>query len=94
MSTLLVATFKASFPEYTGSPDALVQRCIDTAEREADPGICGANWVDLVQFKTARYLALSPYGRKMQLVNKDGSTLYDADIERISALSACALRVF
>jgi hypothetical protein len=59
---------------------------------EADARTSTAFGADVRDFRVmllaARLLAISPFGRKMLLVNKDGSTTYDADLHRMDLTAA------
>jgi hypothetical protein len=89
-----VASFKSAFPEFAQAPDQTVQEKLTSAIRQTDQGVWGSQYEDGVFFRTADLLAKCPYGRKMQLVNKDGSTAYSADLERLERIAASGYRVF
>lgn len=89
-----VAGFKSAFPEFGQAPDATVAEKLASALRQTDSGVWGNQYEDGVFLRTADLLAKCPYGRKMQLVNKDGSTAYSADLERLERIASCGYRAF
>lgn len=74
---MTASEFKAAFPEFEKAPDALVNAKIRIAELRTNSTVWGEQYEIGVSYLAARLLALSPFGRPMQLVNKDGSTVYD-----------------
>jgi hypothetical protein len=89
-----VASFKSAYPEFGQAPDATVQEKLSSAQRQTDSGVWGTQYEDGVFLRTADLLAKCPFGRKMQLVNKDGTTAYSADLERLERIAACGYRAF
>lgn len=75
------AAFKVEFPEFASADDTLVDAKLADAAARTGADVWGSKWEMGVKYKAARLLALSPFGRKMRLVNNDGSTVYDADIK-------------
>lgn len=87
-------SFKTAFPEFANADNTLVAAVITRAAAD-----CPADtWGDLtdrgVELVTAQALALSPNGRGTQLVNKDGSTVYDQrliDLKRAVTLGGVTI---
>lgn len=90
MATL--AEFKASFPEFRSAPDALVTLKMTDAAESTSVAVWGATYDKGIYYRTADLLAKSPFGRKMGLVNKDGTTAYSADLRRLEELVTVGYR--
>lgn len=93
-----VATFKANFPEFQDAPDALVQAQLNYAISMINLPQWGISMSqDLTEQGTflycAKYLALSPYARKMALVSKEGKTIYDDRLRQLVRIAASGHRV-
>lgn len=99
-----VPTFLASFPEFNDAPAALISAklaeaalmCPDTVwgQGTASPGGGGGSLTQRGTFlHCARFLALSPYARKMQLASKDGRTIYDGEIRTLQLTVTSGFRV-
>lgn len=69
-------TFRARWPEFTATPDALVQPALDEAARSVDPRLFAAQTDDAVGWLAADLIARSPGGENARLVAKDGTTTY------------------
>jgi hypothetical protein len=59
---------------------AMVAAAVAVAARRYSEEACAPFYADLVMRKAAQLLALSPFGQAARMVNKDGSTTYDAQI--------------
>lgn len=70
--------FDARFPEFAGRPDALLTSTLETAHARCHSDTWGTGRNDGVLYLTAHLLALSPFGREMRMVNRDGTTAYEA----------------
>ena len=72
------ATFKAQYPEFGPLDDSVCDAFLADSAQDFDldlfPGRDGTMGVMLA---AAHAIALSPAGRNMQLVSKDGSTPYE-----------------
>jgi hypothetical protein len=88
-----VADFKAAFPEFKNAPEDLVQSRINFAVQRTDAERWGDLYAQGVMFRTADLMAKSPFGRPMQLVDKDGETDYSRDLKTMVRRVACGLRV-
>ena len=83
------SVFLASYPEFATAPVDLVAARLAEADARTAQMVFDADVRDYrVMLLAARLLAISPYGRRMQLVNKDGSTTYDADLHRMDLTAA------
>jgi hypothetical protein len=87
------AQFIVEFPEFAGSDPAFVQAKMNVATLEVDATI----WQDLydqgVYLTTAQKLARAPSGNSGKLVNKDGTTVYDDDLDRYRTMVTGGIRV-
>lgn len=94
-----VPTFKARFPEFVDAPDALVQAKLNDSLTLTPAAVWGDNTIDnsIAQqgafYYCARFLALSPYARKLALVAKDGTTQYDRELFRLRSIVTSGLRM-
>lgn len=79
------AEFIIRYPAFAGTDPVEAQSKIDAAVRNLPAATWGALFEDGVYLETARTLALSPTGNSAKLVNKDGSTVYDKDLDRMRA---------
>jgi hypothetical protein len=82
--------FVANYPEFADAlsqQPALIQNVLDEAYLLTPDSVWPAWLVDqAAQLRAAQALALSPFGRALQLTEKDGGTVYDARLERIARL--------
>jgi hypothetical protein len=87
------AEFQEEFLEFAGAPSDLVQAKINDAVRRTSERAWGSDWRMGVMYRTADLLAKSPFGRKLRLVNKDGTTAYTADLRTMVRRVALGGRV-
>lgn len=87
-----VAEFKIAFPEFRSALDSLVQAKLDSAARQTDACVWGNTYLDGVMTRTADMLARTPFGKQLQLANRDGTTVYTADLERLEQAAAVGIR--
>jgi hypothetical protein len=88
MAAPTASEFKTDFPEFSELTDAYVNVKLGEAEAMLDEDAFGEADNDLynvaVGYKAAHLLALSPFGKQLQLTNDDGqsvySKLFDAEI--------------
>jgi hypothetical protein len=85
---MTIAEFLESQPEFTGAEDTLIQAKIDEATRRRRSEVWGDLQEDGIRLLTCRLLALSPYGRAMKMVSKDGTTVYDEENTRLCRVVA------
>lgn len=79
-----VNSFKAQYREFVNADDSMVQAYLTDAALLAPAAVWRTLADQYTGLKAAQALALSPFGREMKLVSKDGSTVYDgriADLE-------------
>lgn len=87
------AAFVTQFPEFEGVETALLDAVLAAAALEVDVEVWGAKASQGIAYKAARKLALSPLGNTAKLVNKDGSTVYDRELDRLVRQVASGFRV-
>ena len=75
--------FIVEFPEFAKAPVATINACIARAVARTQDTSNADLWNALVSLKAAQYLALKPQGRSMKLSQKDGTTVYDAQIKTL-----------
>lgn len=78
-----VAEIQTQFPEFGKAPEATIQAKIDEAVSRTQRTSPEALWYQLICYKVARALALSPNGRSMKLAKEDGTTVYDTELTKI-----------
>jgi hypothetical protein len=88
-----VPTFLASFPEFKDAGTPLIQATLNRALLFVPI----STWrVDFQQegafLYCARFLSLTPWGRKMNLANKSGETNYDRELQRVKNIVTAGLR--
>lgn len=69
--------FDNRFPEFAGRPDDLLTSILAAATARCHSDAWGTGRNEGVLYLSAHLLALSPYGREMRMVNKDGTTAYE-----------------
>lgn len=88
---LTEAAFTTRYPEFATATAGLVQAVLDEQELNlAD------DWGDREDeahgLATAHHLALSPFGRSADLVDKSGETQYGRRLELLKRMFACGRR--
>lgn len=90
---ITVADFLAAFPEFKDAGTPLLSATLARAQQYTKD-VC--IWGDYQQEGTflycARFLALSPYGRKMNLANKANETNYDVELKRVKFIVTAGKR--
>lgn len=80
MAAPTASEFKTDFPEFDQLTDAYVQVKLDEAEAMLDELAFGeadnALYNVAVGYRAAHLLALSPFGKQLQLVSDDGKSVY------------------
>jgi len=76
-------TFKIQYPEFAQADDAVVEAAIDYATLRTPASVWGDNQNAGIGLRAAKKLALSPFARNMGLVAKDGSTVYDEELDEL-----------
>lgn len=87
------AEFIAAYPEFTGASEALIQEKLDDAALRTGVVAWGDRWAMGVKLRAADLLAKSPHGRKLRLVNSDGTTAYTEDLRTLVRMVALGARV-
>lgn len=87
------ATFIAEFPEFAAVDSALVSAKLARAVLELDSVSWDTLYDQGVYLLTAQKLAKSPSGNTSKLMNKDGSTVYDDDLDLLRTMVAGGVRV-
>lgn len=88
-----VPSFLRAFPEFQDAPPPLVAAKLAYGMQLTPARIWGNLTEQGAFLYTARFLALSPYGRKIGLVRKDGKTNYDEDLTRCKRMVTSGYRV-
>ena len=87
------ATFVAEYPEFAATDQALVMAKLNRAIGELDSVVWGTLFDNGVYLLTAQKLAKMPSGNTSKLVSKDGSTVYDDDLDLLRAIVVGGIRV-
>lgn len=80
---------RTEYPEFSNAPEALAQAKVDRALSLTDEAVYGDQFAHAVLLRAADMLARSPFARSMQLVSKDGSTLYSLELARLTDINGC-----
>lgn len=85
-----LAEFRSEFPEFANASDPLVQAKLDDATDRTSASAWGTGRKRRqgIMLRTADLLAKSPFGRKLRMVMKDGSTPYTEDLRRMVRVAA------
>lgn len=86
------AQFKTQFPEFASCPDATLQAHLDAAGSLCDATVYGNTHTQGVMYRCADSLAQLPAGRKMQLVQKNGETIYYRRMMELVRSAAVGIR--
>jgi len=87
------ATFLTLFPEFKDAGTVLITAKLTQAQQYT-PLCPWGKWQQEGTFLyAARFLALTPWGRKMNLANAAGQTNYDADLRRVQLIVSSGARV-
>lgn len=72
------AEFKVRFKEFSDVDDADITPKLDDAQAFLDEKAFGTTdrYERAVYYRAAHLLAISPYGKQLQLTNEDGRTVY------------------
>ena len=93
-----VATFLKEFPEFRDAPTDLLEATLIRAQEMVPDFVWGSAGPDhsLTEQGTflycARFLALSPYARKLALVGKTGRTIYDDRLDQLKRTVSSGFR--
>lgn len=87
------AEFKAAHPEFVNCTDDEVTAKLADAALLCPDAVWGDFADQGTRYRAARMLALSPMGRDVKLVNKDGSTVYDEQIDLLVSIVSSGGRV-
>lgn len=79
-----VASFKAAYPEFEATPDAIVLRALTDATKSNDPAVFGSKIDRAVALTTAHDLSLSSFGTQSRLGTDSARTTYLAEWERLA----------
>lgn len=85
--------FVARFPEYTGAPTPLVERCIAEAERRTSAAVWGDLEDDGVRYLAAHLLACSPNAKDMRIKSDPTGSIYLTERRRLERIVASGFRV-
>lgn len=87
-----VATFLTVFPEFKDAGAPLILAQLTRALQYVPQGVWGDFQQEGAFLYCARFLAITPWGRKMNLANKDNVTNYDKDLQRVKYAVTSGLR--
>lgn len=87
------AQFKAAHPEFANVLTPEVEAKLADAALLCPESVWGDFTDQGVRYRAARLLALAPMGRDVKLVNKDGSTIYDEQIDLLVKIVSSGGRV-
>lgn len=93
---LSISDFTDAFPRFTATATerpVFVQKKLDAAARSIDPDVWGDRAEDGHGNLAAHLLETDPHGADARLVDKDGSTTYSREFERLQGLVGGANRV-
>lgn len=83
---MLLATFRAQFPEFVNAPDTLVTAMLNAADLEIDRELWGAKADQGQGYLAAHKLALSPFGNGTRMVLPNGGgTTYERHYQSLVA---------
>lgn len=88
-----LSDFRARFPEFAKTSDALIQSQMDGAALECNEDSYGNLYSEAVLYLTAHRIASSPYGQTSRSKDAGKTTTYQINFERIQALTDVGLRV-
>lgn len=89
--------FRLRFPEFSSTPDELIESYLAQAERRIDAETWGALEDDGHALLTAHLLVMSPYGQSARMTAKDQKTAtstYGLEYERLVEQVSCLIRTF
>ena len=87
-------SFLQRFPHFTQAGTILIEAEIAFAQQQLNPLYWGAHYDDGVMQLAAHRIAKNPGGQFSRLVNKDGSTNYLQEFERMEKRILVGDRVF
>jgi hypothetical protein len=87
-----VPTFLQTFPEFKDAGTPLLTAMLNRALTYTPTMPWGAFQQEGAFLYCARFLALTPWGRKMNLANKNGQTNYDQELRRVTLMVTAGLR--
>ena len=87
-----VQTFLQTFPEFKDAGAVLINAMLVRAQQYTPLCPWGTFQQEGTFLYCARFLALSPWGRKMNLANKANETNYDRDLQRVKYIVTSGLR--
>lgn len=87
-----VPTFLQTFPEFTDAGPTLIGAMLTRAQQYTPTVPWGVFQQEGAFLYCARFLALTPWGRKANLANKNGQTNYDQDLRRVTLMVTAGLR--
>lgn len=89
------ATFKAQFPEFATTPDALVSIFLVNAAAQLDTTVWGSYLDQGIAYKAAALLAASPNGQSMARIASDPTrSTYSVRFDEMVRIVTTGMRVF
>ena len=85
---MTLAEFRTRFPEFSNTPDTVVQEALDSAELSTSDTFADRDTA--LALRAAHSLALSPHGRSARLDPKGTATTYGTMLDRMLAENGAA----
>ena len=87
------AEFKSIFPEFSSTPDTLIQSRITWATTRTPEDIWGDNVEQGIAFMTAHFLALLPNAKEMRKGEKPGESMYLRERNALEMIVSSGFRI-
>ncbi len=87
-----IAAFFVAYPEFQGTAEELVTAKMAEATRQLDVVQWDTLADDGIYLLTAQKLARTPFGNSAKLSTKDGTTIYDAELDELRGFVASGFR--
>lgn len=88
-----VLQFKAEFPEFDNTENAVIQSRLSMASRQINATVWGAKTNDGIKMLAAHLIALAPLGEQAKLRHENRGTIYGDQYEALKAQVAYGFRV-
>lgn len=88
-----VLQFKAEFPEFANTENALIQSRLTMATARVNSTVWGSRQNDGIKMLAAHLIALSPLGEQAKLKHENRGTIYGDQFEAMKSEVAFGFRV-